>query len=279
LLNPKFTFSDFVNSKSNFSAYSAGLLVAEKPGVIYNPLFIYGGTGLGKTHLLNAIGHHAIKIKPELNVVYRTAENFTNDLIDAIKSDGNEMINFRKRYRTADILLIDDIQLLVNKERTQEEFFHTFNNIYSENKQIIVSCDRSVEKLSFNDNKLKNYLQSGLVVEINLPDIKLRTTILQNKLGSTISTNIINYIAEATEGNSIRDIEGIITQIVAFSFFNEKIPTQDNIKDIIKPLLKNEVKQVFINKTITLDNFINSFSKITISGKIILEDFNIEFKK
>ena len=218
-LNPKYTFENFVVGSNNKFAHSAAVAVAESPGRMYNPLFIYGGPGLGKTHLMNAIAGHIITTQPEKSVCYVSSETFTNQLIDALRnSNNNNLINsFRHRYRTIDVLLVDDIQFIIGKESTQEEFFHTFNDLIGREKQIIISSDRPPKEFDTLDERLKTRFASGLLADIQMPDYETRMAILQKKAEAehySISNEVLNYIATNIRSN-IRELEGALTKLKA----------------------------------------------------------------
>ena len=209
-LNPKYTFENFVVGSNNKFAHSAAVAVAESPGRMYNPLFIYGGPGLGKTHLMNAIAAHIITTQPEKAVCYVSSETFTNQLIDALRNSNNiSLINsFRHRYRNIDVLLIDDIQFIIGKESTQEEFFHTFNELIGREKQIIISSDRPPKEFDTLDERLKTRFASGLLADIQMPDYETRMAILQKKAEAEhymISNEILQYIASNLAENALKE--------------------------------------------------------------------------
>ena len=247
-LNPRYTFDSFVVGANNNLAHAASLAVAESPGEIYNPLFIYGGVGLGKTHLMHSIGHFILKNNPQAKVLYVTSEKFTNELIDAIRNKNNiSTTEFREKYRNNDILLIDDIQFIIGKESTQEEFFHTFNSLYEANKQIIISSDKPPKEIETLEERLRSRFEWGLTVDIQSPDYETRMAILRKKEeleGYNIDNEVIKYIATNVKSN-IRELEGALTKIVALSKLNKQEITielaEEALKDLISP---NETKEV-----------------------------------
>ena len=247
-LNPRYTFDSFVVGANNNLAHAASLAVAESPGEIYNPLFIYGGVGLGKTHLMHSIGHFILKNNPQAKVLYVTSEKFTNELIDAIRNKNNiSTTEFREKYRNNDILLIDDIQFIIGKESTQEEFFHTFNSLYEAKKQIIISSDKPPKEIETLEDRLRSRFEWGLTVDIQSPDYETRMAILRKKEeleGYNIDNEVIKYIATNVKSN-IRELEGALTKIVALSKLNKQEITielaEEALKDLISP---NETKEV-----------------------------------
>ena len=217
-LNRKYSFDSFVIGGSNRFAHAAALAVAERPSRAYNPLFVYGGAGLGKTHLLQAIGHYVLAHHKNQKVKYVSSEKFTNDFINSIR-DKEKIVGFQKKYRHNDILLVDDIQFLENKEATQEEFFHTFNTLHEANKQIIISSDRPPKDIATLEARLRTRFESGLIVDIQPPDLETRIAILRKKVmadGLEISNDVLEFVASKIQSN-IRELEGALIRIVAYS--------------------------------------------------------------
>ena len=254
LLNPKYTFDDFVVGNSNRFAHAACLAVAQSPAKAYNPLFIYGGVGLGKTHLIQAIGNYITQHNGKTRVLYISSEKFTNELINSIRDD--RTVAFRDKYRSVDILLIDDIQFLAGKERTQEEFFHTFNTLYESNKQIVITSDRPPKDITTLEERLISRFEWGLATDVQEPDYETRIAILRKKAQSenlNMPNEIIDFIAEKIPSN-IRQLEGALTKITAYSTLTKKelsVPlTQEILKDII-PLENKKISVGQIQKTVS----------------------------
>ena len=244
-LNARYTFDTFVVGGNNEFARAASLAVAENPGEIYNPLFIYGGVGLGKTHLMHSIAHFVLSQNPDTKVLYVTSEKFTNELIDAIQK--NTTTQFREKYRSIDILLIDDIQFIIGKERTQEEFFHTFNTLHESKRQIIISSDRPPKEMLTLEDRLRSRFEHGLLADIQSPDYETRMAILHKKEeldGLKVDEEVLRYIATNIKSN-IRELEGALTKIVAFSRLKKRdlniLLAEEALQDIISP---NEKKVI-----------------------------------
>lgn len=219
MLNPRYAFSSFITGKSNRLAHAASLAVAENPGHVYNPLFLYGGVGLGKTHLMHAIGH--MGEASGLNVLYVTSEKFTNEIINAIRFQKTE--EFRAKYRQIDILLVDDIQFIAGKESTEEEFFHTFNSLHSENKQIVVSSDRPPKAISSLQDRLRSRFEWGLLADIQPPEYEHRMAILRSKADSlrfAVPASVIEYVARP-ECSSVRELEGALNRVIAYATLHD----------------------------------------------------------
>jgi len=253
-LNQKYTFDTFVVGPNNNFAHAASLAVAESPGTVYNPLYIYGGAGLGKTHLMHSIAQHILENNVDVKVLYVTSEQFTNEVISAIRGHGTTPIEFRQKYRTNDVLLIDDIQFIIGKESTQEEFFHTFNTLYESKKQIVISSDKPPKDILTLEERLRSRFEWGLQVDVSSPDYETRMAILYKKGemdGFKIDDEILDYIAANIKSN-IRELEGALTKIHAMSRLQKRkinlSLAEEALKDIISPDDK---------KKITLDSIVN----------------------
>ncbi len=237
MLNSKYTFTRFIVGSSNQLAHAASLAVAERPSQSYNPLFLYGGVGLGKTHLLHAIGNYVLDRDPEINVLYVSSEKFTNDLINAIRRQQTE--EFRIRYRNIDILLIDDIQFIAGKDATQEEFFHTFNTLHSAMKQIVISSDRPPKAIITLEERLRSRFEWGLIVDVQPPDLETRTAILRAKaenMNVPIPNNVIDFLAHKIQSN-IRELEGCLNRVAAYAELHRMSITVDVAATALAELL------------------------------------------
>ena len=265
-LNPKYTFDTFVIGNSNSFAHAACVAVAESPAKSYNPLFLYGGVGLGKTHLMQAIGHHILETDSTQKVVYVSSEKFTNELVNSIKDDKNE--EFRNKYRNVDVLLIDDVQFIAGKERTQEEFFHTFNTLHEANKQIIISSDRPPKDIPTLEERLRSRFEMGLITDIQPPDFETRIAILRKKAqmdNTEVPDEVTDYIAKNVKSN-IRELEGALTRVMAYSSLTKKKVSlevaTEALKDIIVSYNTSEINVVRIKE------------KVAEVFDIKMEDFN-----
>lgn len=252
-LNPKYTFDTFIVGSNNKFAQAAALAVAESPGDTYNPLFIYGGAGLGKTHLMHSIAHFIIEHNEKSKVLYVTSEEFTNELIETIRNGNNTaMTKFREKYRNIDVLLVDDIQFIIGKESTQEEFFHTFNSLHSAKKQIIISSDKPPKDMEILEERFRSRFEWGLIADITLPDYETRMAILHKKEemdGYNISEDVIKYIANNIKSN-IRELEGAFNKVMAFAKLEKKDVTlelaEQALKDIVSPDEKKVITPEYI---------------------------------
>ncbi|RDY25585.1 chromosomal replication initiator protein DnaA [Romboutsia weinsteinii] len=265
-LNPKYTFDTFVIGNSNRFAHAACVAVAESPARAYNPLFLYGGVGLGKTHLMHAIGHHIVNQKKNPTVVYVSSEKFTNELINSIKDDKNE--EFRNKYRNVDILLIDDIQFIAGKERTQEEFFHTFNTLHEANKQIIISSDRPPKEIPTLEDRLRSRFEMGLITDIQAPDFETRIAILRKKAqmeNIEVPNEVMTYIAKNIKSN-IRELEGALTRVVAYSSLTNRTISFELATEALKDIITTSK-----NEEITVNRIKEKVSSVL---NIKMEDFN-----
>ncbi|MFO1442294.1 chromosomal replication initiator protein DnaA [Bacillus sp. Bva_UNVM-123] len=244
MLNQKNTFDTFVIGSGNRFAHAASLAVAEAPAKAYNPLFIYGGVGLGKTHLMHAIGHYVLEHNPTAKVVYLSSEKFTNEFINSIRD--NKAEDFRNKYRKVDVLLIDDIQFLAGKESTQEEFFHTFNTLHEENKQIVISSDRPPKEIPTLEDRLRSRFEWGLITDITPPDLETRIAILRKKAkadGLDIPNEAMLYIANQIDSN-IRELEGALIRVVAYSSLINKDINADLAAEALKDIIPSSKPKV-----------------------------------
>jgi chromosomal replication initiator protein len=238
--NPKNTFETFVVGNNNTFAHAAALAVAQSPGKSYNPLFFYGGVGLGKTHLLHAIGHHVVTHKKGVRVVYVSSEKFTNEFIDAIQN--NQLVRFRRKYRQPDVFLIDDIQFLAGKERIQEEFFHTFNTLHESRKQIVLTCDRPASEIQGLEQRLVSRFEWGLVTDMQPPDVETRLAILKKKeklLGVELADEVLNFLAQRIRTN-VRRLEGALVRVASYASLTGKQLTLEVVENLLREILHEE---------------------------------------
>ena len=265
-LNSEYTFDSFIVGNSNRFAFTAARAVAEKPGKAYNPLFLYGGVGLGKTHLMHAIGHHIMCQQEDPKVVYVSSEKFTNELINSIKNDKNE--EFRNKYRNVDVLLIDDIQFIAGKEGTQEEFFHTFNALHEANKQIIISSDRPPKEIPTLEDRLRSRFEMGLITDIQPPDFETRIAILRKKAqleNINVPNEVMTYIAKYIKSN-IRELEGALTRVVAYSSLTNKNISLELATEALKDIISNpKSEEITVNRI---------KEKVSEAFNIKMDDFN-----
>jgi chromosomal replication initiator protein len=238
--NPKNTFDSFVVGNNNNFAYAASLAVAQSPGKAYNPLFLYGGVGLGKTHLLHAVGQHVVANKKGAKVAYVSSEKFTNEFIDGLQN--NQLAKFRKKYRQTDVLLIDDIQFLAGKERIQEEFFHTFNALHEAHKQIVLTCDRPANEIQGLEHRLVSRFEWGLVTDLQPPDVEMRLAILKKKaeqLGIKLPDDILNFLANRIRSN-IRRLEGALIRVASFASLTGQKLNPEVVEGLLREVLHEE---------------------------------------
>ncbi len=255
-LNPKYKFDTFVVGSNNKFAHSASLAVAESPGEAYNPLYLYGGPGLGKTHLMHSIGHFILEQNPDKKVLYVTSEEFTNEVIESIRS-GNaaSMTKLREKYRTVDVLMVDDVQFIIGKESTQEEFFHTFNVLHAARKQIVLSSDKPPKEMETLDERFRSRFEWGLIADIQPPDYETRMAILRKNAENydkKIDEEIIKYIATNIKSN-IRELEGAFNKIIAFAKLNKVDLTIDSAEEALKDVIyPNKAKEITPNLIINV---------------------------
>ena len=257
-LNPNYTFETFVVGNNNRFAQSASLAVAESPGETYNPLYIYGGPGLGKTHLMHSIGHFILDQNPNAKVIYVTSEQFTNEVIESIRNgNSSSMTKFRDKYRTVDVLMIDDIQFIIGKESTQEEFFHTFNALQTQGKQIILTSDKPPKDMETLEERIRSRFEWGLMADIGIPDYETRMAILRKKAENDnfyIDDEILNYIANNIKSN-VRELEGALNKLLAYNVLcNETITmdiAQQELQNIITPDKPREITPQLIIEVVT----------------------------
>src|ERR1700733_6395046 len=247
-LNPRYTFESFIVGASNQFAHAAALAVAEQPSKSYNPLFLYGGVGLGKTHLMQAIGHSLKKRNPAMRLTYVSAEKFTNEVIAALRFD--RMGSFRDRFRTIDVLMVDDIQFIATRERTQEEFFHTFNALYDQQKQIVISSDCPPKEISSIEERLRSRFEWGLIADIQPPDLETKIAILQKKAESErvqVPDDVAEYIARSIKSN-IRELEGALIRLIAYSSLTGAVINLPTAQQVLKNIIETQDKKVTIEQ-------------------------------
>lgn len=247
-LNPKYTFENFVTGTSNQFAQAAAFAVAESPGKTYNPLFLYGGVGLGKTHLMHAIGNKVLALRHDFSVIYVSSEQFTNEVVSSLRHD--KMTEFKEKYRNLDLLLLDDVQFIANKTATQEEFFYTFNTLYEKQKQIVISCDRPPREISEVTDRLRSRFNMGLIADIQPPDIETKLAIIYKKADmmdiNNIPEDVANFLASKITSN-IRELEGALIRIAAQSSLTGKEINLEATKKILKDILHDDEKPISID--------------------------------
>lgn len=261
-INPKFTFDSFVVGSSNEFIYAAAKAVAENPGEAYNPLFIYGGTGLGKTHILMAIANYLKLHNPTLNVLYATCEQFTNQMVESISRGKGSGADFRRKYRNVDVLLIDDVQFLSKKQATQTEFFHTFNELVMQNKQIVLTCDRPPKEIEVLEERLRTRFEGGLLADVQVPDVETKIAILRRKSEEqkcVVDMKVLAYIAELDEGD-IRTLIGKLTKVVFASKLHERPITIDLVNEALKESASETQEELQADDII---NCVGDFFKIS----------------
>lgn len=263
-LNPRYQFGGFVVGKGNALAHAAAMAVSEKPGLTYNPLFIYGGAGLGKTHLMQAIGHEMLRLRPDTAVLYVTCERFTNDYVQAVSR--GQADTFKNRYRNVDVLLIDDIQFLAGKEGTQEEFFHTFNALHQTNRQIVVTSDRPPKSIPSLESRLLSRFEWGMIADIATPDLETRMAILKSKshdIGMELTPDILQFLASSIQSN-VRELEGALNRIVAYFQLNNTKPTLESTKSLLASVTSRVHKGGLTAKQVL--NIVSTFYDISLDA-------------
>lgn len=268
-INPNFTFDSFVVGSSNEYIYAAGKAVAENPGDIYNPLFIYGGTGLGKTHILHAIANYIKLHKPSLNVLYATCEQFTNQMIESISRGANKGPEFRNKYRNVDVLLIDDVQFLAHKTGVQMEFFHTFNELVLQNKQIVLTSDRSPSEIEVLEDRLRTRFEGGLLADVQPPDLETRIAILKKKSEEQkciIDMKVLTYLAETGDEN-IRTLEGRLKKVIFFSKLHDSKITVELAAEALKESIHNVQEEIKVEDIIKCVCDVCKIDKADLLGK------------
>lgn len=274
-MSPKYTFDNFIVGSSNEFASAAAKTVSESPGHIYNPLFIYGNSGLGKTHLLHAIANKTKELHPEMNIIYITGEKFTSEFIKSIRT--NKMQEFTENYRTPDVLLVDDVQFIESKEATQEEFFHTFNELFMNNRQIVLTSDRKPSDLTTLTDRLRTRFSQGLIIDISIPTYETRVAILQNKAleyGVNVSDDVLDYIADNVRSN-VRELEGVLKSVISKSQFKEIPLTVDFVKETIGTITVTDKVKVTPQKIIEKTAFYYNITENDIMGKIKTKDIAV----
>ncbi len=268
-INPKFTFESYVQGSSNEFVYAAAKAVAENPGDAYNPLFIYGGTGLGKTHILMAIANYLKKYKPTLNVLYSTCEQFTNQMVEAISRGKGSGSDFRKKYRNVDVLLIDDVQFLAKKQATQTEFFHTFNELVMQNKQVVLSSDRPPKEIEVLEDRLRTRFEGGLLADVQVPDLETKIAILRRKSEEqkcVVDMKVLSYIAEMSD-DDIRTLIGKLTKVIFASKLHERAITIELVNEALRESTSEKQEELQADDIITCVSNFYKIPKAEIIGK------------